>query len=71
VFNRFAIRDKVVGVFVPVFSCAASLGYICTQNKAYVGLSIPNFIESNRYDDNEVAILKKKNKLLFDRWLYT
>jgi hypothetical protein len=28
--------------------------------KAYVGLSIPNFIETNRYDDNEVAIFKEK-----------
>jgi hypothetical protein len=24
-------------------------------HKAYVGLSIPNFIESNRYNDNEVC----------------
>jgi hypothetical protein len=29
------------------------------SDKAYVGFSIPNFIESKRYDDNEVAILKK------------
>jgi hypothetical protein len=36
-------------------------GVYLHSDKAYVGLSIPNFIESNRYDDNEVAILKKKN----------
>ncbi|MFV8367930.1 type IX secretion system membrane protein PorP/SprF, partial [Flavobacterium sp. XS1P27] len=30
------------------------------SDKAYVGFSIPNFIESNRYDDNEVAIFKEK-----------
>lgn len=30
------------------------------SDKAYVGFSIPNFIESDRYDDNEVAIFKEK-----------
>ncbi|PRZ22005.1 PorP/SprF family type IX secretion system membrane protein [Flavobacterium granuli] len=30
------------------------------SDKAYVGLSVPNFIETNRYDDNEVAIFKEK-----------
>jgi hypothetical protein len=30
------------------------------HKEAYVGLSIPNFIESNRYNDNEVAIFKEK-----------
>jgi len=33
--------------------------YLHSQN-AYVGLSVPNFIETNRYDDNEVAIFKEK-----------
>jgi hypothetical protein len=31
-------------------------GWSLHSDKAYVGLSIPNFIESNRYNDNEVAI---------------
>ena len=30
------------------------------SNKAYVGFSIPNFIETNRYNANEVAIFKEK-----------
>ncbi|PRZ19377.1 PorP/SprF family type IX secretion system membrane protein [Flavobacterium granuli] len=30
------------------------------SDKAYLGLSVPNFIETNRYDDNEVAIFKEK-----------
>ncbi|WP_166925482.1 PorP/SprF family type IX secretion system membrane protein [Flavobacterium poyangense] len=29
-------------------------------DKAYVGLSVPNFIQTNRYDDNDVAIYKDK-----------
>ena len=35
-------------------------GIYLHSNKGYVGLSVPNFIETNRYDDNEVAIFKEK-----------
>ncbi|EIA07151.1 type IX secretion system membrane protein PorP/SprF [Flavobacterium frigoris] len=35
-------------------------GIYLHSDKAYIGLSIPNFIESNRYDDNEVKIFKEK-----------
>ena len=35
-------------------------GVYLHSDKAYVGLSIPNFIESKRYNDNEVAIFKEK-----------
>ncbi|WP_366183062.1 type IX secretion system membrane protein PorP/SprF [Flavobacterium ovatum] len=35
-------------------------GLYLHSDKAYVGFSIPNFIESNRYDDNEVALFKEK-----------
>jgi hypothetical protein len=51
------------------FSPNIGAGVYLHSDKAYVGLSIPNFIESNRYNDNEVAILKKK--ILFDSRLYT
>ena len=34
--------------------------FIWHSDKAYIGFSIPNFIETNRYDDNEVAIFKEK-----------
>jgi type IX secretion system PorP/SprF family membrane protein len=30
------------------------------SHKAYIGLSVPNFIETNRYNDNDVAIFKDK-----------
>lgn len=30
------------------------------SDKAYIGLSVPNFIETNRYDDNDTAIFKDK-----------
>lgn len=30
------------------------------SDKAYIGLSVPNFIETNRYDSNEIAVFKEK-----------
>jgi type IX secretion system PorP/SprF family membrane protein len=42
------------------FSPNIGAGVYLHSDKAYVGLSIPNFIETNRYDDNEVAIFKEK-----------
>ena len=35
-------------------------GIYLHSDKAYVGLSIPNFIQSNRYDDNDVKVYKEK-----------
>lgn len=42
------------------FSPNIGAGLYLHSDKAYIGFSIPNFIESNRYDDNEVAIFKEK-----------
>ncbi|WP_016990421.1 type IX secretion system membrane protein PorP/SprF [Flavobacterium sp. ACAM 123] len=42
------------------FSPNIGAGVYLHSDKAYVGLSVPNFIETNRYDDNEVAIFKEK-----------
>ena len=35
-------------------------GVYLHSDKAYLGLSIPNFIQTNRYDDNDVRIFKEK-----------
>lgn len=35
-------------------------GVYLHSDKSYVGFSVPNFIETNRYDDNEIAIFKEK-----------
>ena len=35
------------------------------SDKAYVGLSIPNFIETDRYNDNNIAIFKDKISYYF------
>ena len=42
------------------FSPNIGAGLYLHSSKAYVGFSVPNFIESNRYDSNEVAINKEK-----------
>ncbi|WP_281233212.1 PorP/SprF family type IX secretion system membrane protein [Flavobacterium gelatinilyticum] len=42
------------------FSPNIGAGVYLHSDKAYVGLSIPNFIETNRYNDNDVAIYKEK-----------
>jgi type IX secretion system PorP/SprF family membrane protein len=53
------------------FSPNIGAGIYLHSDKAYVGFSIPNFIESNRYDDNEVAIFKEKiNYYLIAGYVY-
>jgi type IX secretion system PorP/SprF family membrane protein len=42
------------------FSPNIGTGLYLHSDKAYVGISIPNFIESDRYDDNEIAIFKER-----------
>jgi len=42
------------------FSPNIGAGVYWHSDKAYVGLSVPNFIQTNRYDDNEVAIFKER-----------
>ena len=43
-----------------VFTPNIGAGIYYHSDKAYVGLSVPNFIQTNRYNDNEVAIFKEK-----------
>ena len=42
------------------FSPNIGAGVYLHSDKAYVGLSVPNFIETNRYNDNEVGIFKER-----------
>lgn len=42
------------------FSPNLGAGIYWHSDKAYIGFSVPNFIETNRYDDNEVAIFKER-----------
>lgn len=42
------------------FSPNIGAGVYWHSDRAYIGLSVPNFIETNRYDANDVAIFKDK-----------
>jgi type IX secretion system PorP/SprF family membrane protein len=42
------------------FTPNVGAGIYWHSDHSYIGFSIPNFIETNRYDDNEVAIFKEK-----------
>ena len=42
------------------FSPNVGAGVYWHSDKAYIGFSVPNFIETNRYSDNDVVIYKSK-----------
>lgn len=42
------------------FSPNVGAGVYWHSDKAYIGLSVPNFIETNRYNDNDITIFKDK-----------
>ncbi|MBC5864082.1 PorP/SprF family type IX secretion system membrane protein [Flavobacterium turcicum] len=52
--------DPTLQNFNNKFTPNIGSGLYLHSDKAYLGLSVPNFIESNRYDDNEVAIFKER-----------
>jgi type IX secretion system PorP/SprF family membrane protein len=58
--NPVNANDPNLQNFNDKFSPNIGAGMYLHSNKAYVGLSVPNFIETNRYDDNEVKIFKEK-----------
>lgn len=47
------------------FTPNVGAGVYWHSDRAYLGLSIPNFIETNRYDDNDIAIFKDKINYYF------
>ncbi len=59
------IRDRYQGdpMFQDLqnkFSPNVGAGVYWHSDKAYVGLSVPNFIQTNKYSDNDIAIYKSK-----------
>jgi type IX secretion system PorP/SprF family membrane protein len=66
--NKLDIKDQGDKQFQNLdgkFSPNIGAGIYLHSDKAYVGLSVPNFIESDRYDDDEVAIFKEKINYYF------
>lgn len=53
-------NDPSLQDFKNEFTPNIGAGLYLHSDNAYVGFSVPNFIETNRYNDNEVAIFKEK-----------
>lgn len=53
-------NDPSLHDFSNKFTPNIGAGVYLHSDRAYIGFSVPNFIETNRYDDNEVAIFKEK-----------
>jgi type IX secretion system PorP/SprF family membrane protein len=47
------------------FSPNVGAGVYFHSDKSYLGLSVPNFFETNRYDDNNIAVNKELMNLYF------
>lgn len=47
------------------FSPNVGAGVYFHSNKSYLGLSVPNFFQTKRYSDNDVAVYKERNNLYF------
>ncbi|MBZ4036813.1 type IX secretion system membrane protein PorP/SprF [Flavobacterium sp. 17A] len=58
-------NDEQFQDFRNKFAPNVGAGVYWHSDKAYLGLSIPNFIETKRYDDNDVAIFKDKINYYF------
>ena len=52
--------DEQFQNFSNEFSPNIGAGLYLHSDKAYIGLSVPNFIETDTYNDNDVAIYKEK-----------
>lgn len=52
--------DPKFSNFKNKFTPNVGAGVYYHSDKGYVGLSVPNFIQTNRYDDNDYAIYKEK-----------
>lgn len=64
--NRYNPNDPMFATNVEnQFSPNIGAGLYVYSEKTYFGFSIPNFLESDRYDDNEYATMKQKMTYYF------
>jgi type IX secretion system PorP/SprF family membrane protein len=67
-FNKLSFEDQDDPQFQGLdnkFTPNIGAGVYWHSDRAYLGLSVPNFIETNRYDDNDTAIFKDKINYYF------
>lgn len=64
--NRYNPNDPMFATNVEnQFSPNIGAGLYVYSEKTYFGFSVPNFLESDRYDDNEYATMKQKMTYYF------
>jgi type IX secretion system PorP/SprF family membrane protein len=66
--NKLDIRNQGDAQFQNLdgkFSPNIGAGLYWYSDKAYIGLSVPAFIQTNRYDDEDVAVFKEKINYYF------
>jgi type IX secretion system PorP/SprF family membrane protein len=58
--NPDVVTDNNLQNINSEFNPNVGAGIYLHSNKAYLGVSVPNFIETKRYNDNEIAVFKEK-----------
>jgi type IX secretion system PorP/SprF family membrane protein len=63
--NPFNQNDPLLQNIKNDFSPNVGAGAYLHSDKLYLGVSVPNFLETKRYSDNDVAIYKERMNLYF------
>jgi type IX secretion system PorP/SprF family membrane protein len=63
--NPFDANDPLLQNIDNDFSPNVGAGAYLHSDKLYLGVSVPNFLETKRYSDNDVAIYKERMNLYF------
>ena len=63
--NEFDEGDPLLQNFDNDFSPNVGAGAYLHSDKLYLGVSVPNFFETKRFDDNDVAVYKERMNLYF------
>jgi type IX secretion system PorP/SprF family membrane protein len=58
--NPDVVTDNNLQNINSEFNPNVGAGIYLHSDKAYLGVSVPNFIETKRYNDNEIAVFKEK-----------
>ncbi len=59
--NDVVFQQSIKNQFNPNFGA----GLYLHSDKTYFGFSVPNFLETDRYDDNEITTMKQKRNFYF------
>ena len=63
--NPYNLNDPALQGLNNHFSPNVGAGIYLHSDKLYLGASVPNFLETKRYDDNDVAVYKERMNMYF------